>query len=108
MINSKLLTELWIGVVGLTILGGINCADSPQVISSKSGTDRSAMETIQEYYEIRVFHIDSAEKQKVVSSYLEKALIPALNRMGIDRVGVFTLMEPEDDFSIFTLWVYGA
>ena len=64
------------------------------------------METIQEYYEIRVFHIDSAEKQKVVSSYLEKALIPALNRMGIDRVGVFTLMEPEDDFSIFTLIAY--
>ncbi len=64
--------------------------------------------TNQEYYELRVYRIPSAAKQKIVSDYLEKALVPALNRMGIDRVGVFTLKDTPDDFSIFVLVPYAT
>ncbi len=64
----------------------------------------------QEFYELRVHRVASAEKQNLVSNYLQKALAPALNRMGVDRVGVFTVMDnPEQkaaDLSIFTLIPY--
>ncbi len=46
----------------------------------------------QEFYQLRVYRIADAGKQQVVSEYLEKALLPALNRVGIDRVGVFTAL----------------
>ena len=57
----------------------------------------------QEYYELRVYRVQSAKKQKIVGSYLQKALVPSLNRMGIKPVGVFTLRDIKDDFSIFVL-----
>lgn len=67
----------------------------------------------QEYYELRVWRIPTADKQKVVHDYLEKGLLPALGRSGIDRVGVFTRMGSTDektaaaeDFPIFVLIPY--
>lgn len=44
----------------------------------------------QEYYELRVFRNADAEKQAGVLSYVEDALVPALNRLGSSTVGVFT------------------
>ena len=60
----------------------------------------------QEYYEFRVYRIESAENQKIVSNYLEKALLPALKRMSLDRIGVFTAMKEGDDYSIYVLIPY--
>ena len=60
----------------------------------------------QEFYELRVYHIDSAANRSVVSTYLEQALVPALNRMGLNRIGVFTVLEPADDHSIIVLIPY--
>jgi hypothetical protein len=57
----------------------------------------------QEHYELRIYQTSTADKQKIVSSYLEKALLPALNRMGIDRVGVFKVMNKPEDLSMFVL-----
>jgi len=54
----------------------------------------------QEYYELRAYRIKSADKRKIVSDYLAKALVPALNRLGIDRVGVFEVSGGKD----LTLW----
>lgn len=62
-----------------------------------------APEKKQEHYELRVYRIKTAEKQTLVSQYLEKALLPALNRMGIDRVGVFKMLDKPDDLSIHVL-----
>lgn len=59
----------------------------------------------QEYYELRAYRIPSAEKQKIIKAYFAKALIPALNRLGIDRVGVFDVIEKkETDAEDLTLW----
>lgn len=44
----------------------------------------------QEYYELRVFRNADAGKQAGVLSYVEDALVPALNRLGSRTVGVFT------------------
>lgn len=60
----------------------------------------------QEYYELRTYRIADAEKQKIVSDYLENALLPALNRAGINRVGVFKETEGKGDHSLFVLIPY--
>lgn len=57
----------------------------------------------QEFYEFRTYKVYDFEKQKIVESYLENALLPALNRMKIDRVGVFTNKEDVNDHSVFVL-----
>ena len=60
----------------------------------------------QEYYELREYRVKNADKQKIVGNYLAKALVPALNRMGIDRVGVFTVKDKPKELTIFVLIPY--
>jgi len=60
----------------------------------------------QEFYELRVYHMADAAKKEVVSSYLETALLPALERLGVDRTGVFTNTDDADDHSIWVLIPY--
>ena len=62
----------------------------------------------QEYYELRVYNTKDASKKKMVESYLEKALIPALGRMSIDRIGVFTNRDNLDDNSVYVLIPYST
>ena len=57
----------------------------------------------QEYYELRIYKIFDYDKQVAAEAYLENALIPTLNRMGIERVGVFTNQDDENDHSVFVL-----
>lgn len=59
-----------------------------------------------EHYELRIYRIFDFDKQQIAQRYMERALIPALNRMGIDRVGVFTNLDDENDHSIFMLITY--
>lgn len=44
----------------------------------------------QMYYELRTYTLKDANQQRLVEDYLEKAAIPALNRLGIENIGVFT------------------
>jgi hypothetical protein len=44
----------------------------------------------QEYYQITVYHFINAEQKQELDTYLETAYLPALHRMGINNVGVFT------------------
>ena len=72
------------------------CASSP-VTASPS---RSVGE---EYYELRRYRIETAENRDAVSGYLESALLPALRRAGLDRIGVFTVTADPPDFSLHVL-----
>ncbi len=92
--------------LSLAMVLAMSCSPAVENEASEEPASQTAGENMLEYYELRVYRIDSLEKQEVVSRYLETALVPALNRMGIDRVGVFTLQEPADDFSIFALIPY--
>jgi len=49
----------------------------------------------QQWYELRTYTHASAAQQQLTSSYLEQALLPALNRVGIPNVGVFTELQPQ-------------
>jgi len=62
----------------------------------------------QEYYEIRTYKTTGTSKMKMVNSYLEHALIPALKRMGLDRIGVFTNMDDSEDYSTYVLIPFPA
>ena len=44
-----------------------------------------------EYYELRRYHLQSGPQTKLTDAYVENALIPALNRLGIAPVGAFRL-----------------
>ena len=80
-------------------------------INLGNSTDLQALEVAnerensadQEYYELRIYKIFDYEKQQIAENYLQTALIPALNRMGVDRVGVFSNSSDENDHSIFML-----
>ena len=57
----------------------------------------------QEYYEYRVYRIENAEKQATVLTQLENNLLPALKRLSLNRIGVFTVAEIPKDFSVHVL-----
>ncbi len=56
-----------------------------------------------EYYEWRAYRIKAGADHALLDGYLEKALIPALNRLGSKPVGVFTEIAPKDDPAVFVL-----
>jgi len=73
---------------------------------AKAAGDQSGKK--QEYYELRVYKTKELKKKALIEKYLEKALIPALNRMGINRVGVFINMDNMDDDSVYVLIPYST
>ena len=42
-----------------------------------------------EYYELRTYKLADADQEKRIDTYLKDALIPALHRSGIKKIGVF-------------------
>ena len=56
-----------------------------------------------QYYELRIYKIDDAEKQQAADDYLRDALLPALNRQKIEKVGVFHNLNDEIDNSIYVV-----
>lgn len=42
-----------------------------------------------DYYEIKVYNLNSTEQEKTVEDFLKQAYVPALHRAGIKLVGVF-------------------
>src|SRR6266542_5824041 len=42
-----------------------------------------------EYYQLTVYHFNSATQEKALDTYFQNALLPALHRTGIKTVGVF-------------------
>jgi hypothetical protein len=44
-----------------------------------------------EYYELREYKLENGPQGKLTQDYLEHALLPALNRMGMKNIGVFNL-----------------
>lgn len=42
-----------------------------------------------EYYQLSVYHYSSGDQEKLLDNYLQNALLPALHRLNIRRVGVF-------------------
>ena len=71
--------------IAASALAGLNHATLSQAADS-TGTSR-------EYYELRVYHLKSGAGHALLDNYLEKAAIPAWNRLGAKNVGVFVQKE---------------
>jgi hypothetical protein len=48
-----------------------------------------------EYYEIKIYHIESKQQEERVERFLKDAYLPALHRAGISKVGVFKPVEAD-------------
>lgn len=51
-----------------------------------------------EFYELKIYQIDTPEQEKVVEEYLQQAYLPALHRYGIAKVGVFKPIEQDTTY----------
>ena len=60
-------------------------ATAPRLVSAPAGT--------REYYELRCYRLKPGASRAPVEGYLEKALLPALDRSGLRHTGVFTQIE---------------
>ncbi len=72
------------GAAGLLPMTRAMAADGPA-----AGGER-------DYYQLQVYHLDSAEQREGFDAFARQAAIPALNRIGVSPVGVFY---PQTDLS---------
>jgi hypothetical protein len=63
-------------------------------------------ETNQEFYEIRKYHLVNNSKQKQFNDFLKNAAVPALNRLGMNPVGVFTGVYGPSSSTFYVLRTY--
>jgi NIPSNAP len=60
----------------------------------------------QQWYELRTWLFANDSQRQLTDAYLQQALVPALNRAGIDNVGVFSDLQPQGTASLFLLIPY--
>ena len=82
---------------------GAALASTSAIAKAAGGSASSA-----EYYEVRIYRLDSQDKQGLVSDYLSEAALPAWQRIGIGPVGVFTELGEAPDPSIHVLLTYSS
>ncbi len=82
------------------LLAGLLTAVSAMTLATVLAEEASHA---QEFYEIRIYRCPTAEKQHAVISFVESALLPALNRQKIDRVGIFTPAGENADSSVYVV-----
>jgi NIPSNAP len=56
-----------------------------------------------QYLELRAYRLAAGAPHTLLDSYLEKALMPALNRRGVNAVGVFTQPDAPDGPAVWVL-----
>ena len=71
-------------------------------LSADTLTAASAKESRQ-YLELRAYRLKPGAPHTLLDGYLEKALIPALNRRGVRTVGVFTEPDASDGVAVWVL-----
>jgi hypothetical protein len=59
-----------------------------------------------EFYELRVYEMQTGNRKAVLNDYLEKAYLPALNRLGSAPVGVFTVVSGANALCLYVLVPY--
>ena len=52
------------------------------------------------YYEMRVYRFANEAQKKVVENYWQLAAIPAINRLGIPTVGVFSEADQKEGLKL--------
>jgi hypothetical protein len=76
------------------------------VLSSWAGGVALAQDSSREFYELRTYEMPTGNRKAVLNEYLEKACIPAMNRLGVKPVGVFTVVAGSNALNLFVLIPY--
>ena len=58
------------------------------------------------YYEMRVYRFANEAQKKIVEDYWQSAGVPALNRLGISTVGIFSEADQKDGLKLYVLIPY--
>lgn len=110
--------RLLVSLVPLVAALAFACAPAPAP-EADSAAEQAGEPTgpAREYYEIRRYRLADEDSRQTVLAYLENALVPALNRAGIDRVGVFGVEpdpaeeeapDPVDAMSVWTIIAFSG
>ncbi|MFO1502156.1 MAG: NIPSNAP family protein [Verrucomicrobiota bacterium] len=83
-------------------LTGSVAASTLAALSAPAAEQKST----QEYYQLRVYRLKPDADTSLLNQYLEKAAIPALNRIGIKPVGVFNETDAKADPAVYVLVPY--
>ena len=86
--------------VAASTLAGLGTASLTASAAERAGTGG------REYYELRVYRLKSGANRDLLDAYVAKAAIPALNRLGVKPVGVFTEIDPKDGPALYLLGTY--
>jgi hypothetical protein len=86
-------------LAGLGLLGsGIRVADS-------APTSPASSPSAPQFYEIRTYHFSSPQNRDAYEKFVGDAMIPALNRLGIQPVGLFAMVDQKSP-EANDLWVF--
>lgn len=81
--------EFFKSSIALSSLAGLSTAPLGALAAEDSGKK-------QEYYELRVYRVKETSGVGAVIDFLGSAALPALNRLGVKPVGVFTEKDPKE------------
>jgi len=86
--------------VAASTLAGLGTASLTASAAQRSGAGG------REYYELTVYRLKARADHALLDAYVEKAAIPALNRLGVKPVGVFTEIDLKDGPALYLLGTY--
>jgi hypothetical protein len=75
-------------------------------VSSPANAGERKDDGKQEYYELRRYHLHVGSKKNLVGDFLRDVGIPAMNRIGIGPVGVFSAMYGPNSPTLYVLMVH--
>jgi hypothetical protein len=75
-------------------------------VSSSANARERRGEGKREYYELRRYHLHVGSKKNLVGDFLQDVGIPAMNRIGIKPVGVFSAMYGPNSPTLYVLMVH--
>ena len=73
------------------------------LVSSAGENREDQKKSNPEFYELRVYSLKNETQQKLVEDYLQRAAIPALNRLGSRNIGVFRELKSGDNIRLYVL-----
>jgi hypothetical protein len=74
------------------------------VLSSWAGGEALAQDaSTREFYELRTYEMLTGNRKAVLNEYLDKAFIPAMNRLGSRPIGVFTVVSGANALNLYVL-----
>jgi hypothetical protein len=83
-------------------------AGSVASIAGTSSFSAAAMgdDSEQQYFEFRQYRLHVGSKKNLLGNFLRKAAVPAMNRIGIEPVGVFSARYGPSDPTLYVLLVH--